>query len=1148
MAKNPKSQDPTEAALSAIEEALQMGGEAPAEEQEPVVRRPLRQRLTRQEPQQQPASRGAAADEDIFGDRPRPARRLQQRPARGAANDDRQSVGQILAALHFKPSYLPFQIAGGASALWVILTAIVGYVRSQTDIAATTSLFEIFGVPGFWIFFVVLVMPPVVFFILAAMIRRTQEMRSVSSAMTEVTLRLAEPEGVSTDAIVSVGQAIRREVAALGDGIERAIARATELETMVRGEVSTLERAYDDNELRVRTLVEELQSERDAILSHTSRLREAMSGAHESFNLDVEGISGTINSTVNEAITRVTDNLVTKSESARTQILTAGDVILESLTVKSNEVLETYTGKSSELTDRLTQVGVEVAKAIVAKGDAVGEVLTHRLKTLEESIAQRGNEIADRVATDSAALGRRISDGLQGFDTTVKVYGTNLLDQITQTVNSVNENTRLSMGSFTEGIDARIARVEQTLDARTQSLNETLASRTLEFARTISDGAKNATDAVDKSVAGMGEYFATKSQEIATTLSERAEAIDQKLGKGAFAISESLDERIKRFEEQVVGRLETISGSIENKGVAAADALSSKVEGVTQHLRDDAAKIEKTLTELSEQASKKLIESSEQLSKQLVESSEQISKNLVEGSGQVGKNLLEQTQAVIVTQESLRNEVNGVLDRLSEANKIIMQVYDGVTQNLGPIEGKVAERVASFQDALEATLAHSRTTFERMDHQASDLRVISESVLRDVSTVAQRFEDQGRFIAGAADTLQDAHRRIDQTLSERRDAIERFASQLATRATDLEERLQRFNRMLEDTLGNAEGRAHDIAKLVAETATQSTQEVSKQYELLRTATDEQREQTSSSMKATYDKTMDEVKALFSDTTQRFSASAQELRQIAEEVQQSLDLTRQDLKRGVFELPHETRESTEAMRRVVADQIKALSELNEIVSRQARAIDLVEPRRVGFRPEAIAGGGGGPRSSRGEPATVAEFPRTPRMAAPRGEPVEPLRPVRDPRRPVREPREAGERGGGWLTDLLARASSDEEQPHGRRSPLHAIESLDSLSVDIARMIDHDAAVELWDRYKRGERNVFTRKLYTNQGQKTFEEIRKKYRKSAEFRDTVDRYIEEFERLLDQVSRDDRGQVLSRTYLTSDTGKVYTLLAHAAGRLD
>jgi hypothetical protein len=156
--------------------------------------------------------------------------------------------------------------------------------------------------------------------------------------------------------------------------------------------------------------------------------------------------------------------------------------------------------------------------------------------------------------------------------------------------------------------------------------------------------------------------------------------------------------------------------------------------------------------------------------------------------------------------------------------------------------------------------------------------------------------------------------------------------------------------------------------------------------------------------------------------------------------------------------------------------------------------------------------------------------------------------------------------GWLSDLLTRASREDGEPAAREVPpsprepasegargddrmaRHSIESLDSLAVDIARMIDHDAAAELWDRYKRGERNVFTRKLYTMQGQRAFEEIRRKYRGDREFMQTVDRYIAEFERLLEEVSRDDRGQVVARTYLTSETGKVYTMLAHAAGRFD
>jgi len=160
-------------------------------------------------------------------------------------------------------------------------------------------------------------------------------------------------------------------------------------------------------------------------------------------------------------------------------------------------------------------------------------------------------------------------------------------------------------------------------------------------------------------------------------------------------------------------------------------------------------------------------------------------------------------------------------------------------------------------------------------------------------------------------------------------------------------------------------------------------------------------------------------------------------------------------------------------------------------------------------------------------------------------------------------------GGWLSDLLTRASRDGEPPppppvrSDDRDPFapprqvavkddhnvrHTIESLDSLSVDIARMIDHEAAAELWDRYNRGERNVFTRRLYTMQGQKAFDEVRRRYKSDREFRQTVDRYIGEFERLLSDVARDDRGNVVARTYLTSETGKVYTMLAHAAGRFE
>ena len=117
----------------------------------------------------------------------------------------------------------------------------------------------------------------------------------------------------------------------------------------------------------------------------------------------------------------------------------------------------------------------------------------------------------------------------------------------------------------------------------------------------------------------------------------------------------------------------------------------------------------------------------------------------------------------------------------------------------------------------------------------------------------------------------------------------------------------------------------------------------------------------------------------------------------------------------------------------------------------------------------------------------------------------------------------------------------------RSPLQVVESLNSLSVDIARAIDHEASIELWDRYRRGERDVFTRRLYTLKGQQTFDEIRRKYQNDPDFHAAVDRYCDDFEKLLKDIASNDRDNIMTQTYLTSDTGKVYTMLAHAAGRL-
>jgi hypothetical protein len=197
--------------------------------------------------------------------------------------------------------------------------------------------------------------------------------------------------------------------------------------------------------------------------------------------------------------------------------------------------------------------------------------------------------------------------------------------------------------------------------------------------------------------------------------------------------------------------------------------------------------------------------------------------------------------------------------------------------------------------------------------------------------------------------------------------------------------------------------------------------------------------------------------------------------------------------------------------------------------------------------AVVGGG------RSEARPQARHPEHPQ--APASRPAAPPPQPRGEAYPQQAP-QGGRNQGGWLSDILHRADEGQAQgapQHGRQAspppPQRPLDSLDALSADIARLVEHDAAVDMWDRYNRGERNAFTRQLYTMNGQRAFDDIRNRYRADRNFRATVDRYIAEFERLLEDVSRDERGgQAMVRTYLISETGKVYTMLAHAAGRFD
>ncbi|MBI2585213.1 MAG: hypothetical protein HYW28_04970, partial [Rhodospirillales bacterium] len=109
-----------------------------------------------------------------------------------------------------------------------------------------------------------------------------------------------------------------------------------------------------------------------------------------------------------------------------------------------------------------------------------------------------------------------------------------------------------------------------------------------------------------------------------------------------------------------------------------------------------------------------------------------------------------------------------------------------------------------------------------------------------------------------------------------------------------------------------------------------------------------------------------------------------------------------------------------------------------------------------------------------------------------------------------------------------------------------ERLQSIAVDLNRVLETSISEDEWRRFNRGEKNIFVRKMLGFREKARLNAIREKYQQDGQFREYVTRYFSEFETLLEEAKKRDQEGLLKNTFLSSDVGKVYMLLAGALGR--
>ena len=640
----------------------------------------------------------------------RPAGPPPQRRLATPANDDVPSIGGLIFALQQRPSRTPFLIALAASAVWFIVGGFFAFGLISTQVASN-GMSGLLGSASALTAAVAILVPIVIFWFLALLVWRAQELRLMASAMTEVAVRLAEPDRLAEQSVASVGQTIRRQVAAMNDAISRAIGRASELEAMVHSEVAALERSYGENEIRVRGLISELATEREALANNSARVSEALKGVGQQVARDIATASSSIDKKLSERGIQLTELLVARSSEAAEQVHKA-----------QNRVAEAVPG----LLERLSKEQGRLSQVI--------EGATQNLAALESVVVQRTTVLDKTMKERTEALQSTLATRIKGLETTV-AQGAILLDK-----------------TLKDRTDAFTASIGQSADA----LNTTLKERTEGFTSLLSQGAVLMDNTLKQRTETLTASIGQSADALNTTLKERTEGFTSLLSQGAVLMDNTLKQRT-----------ETLTATIGEGAVLFDNTLKQRTEALAATIGQGAQALDNTLKQRTEVFAATVGQGAGILDKTMKDRTEAFTNLVSQGAVVLDKTLQERTNALATAIGQGADALNKTLaDRTGQFNAVI-------DQKAALLDRALVERAAGFAVAVDQRASAMDKSLQ--DRTAQFIAAINQGAIVLDKTLAERAESFTNSLFQRVKSLETAISQqtgsLDKTMTERAQAV-----------------------------------------------------------------------------------------------------------------------------------------------------------------------------------------------------------------------------------------------------------------------------------------------------------------------------------------------------------------------------------------
>jgi hypothetical protein len=1005
----------------------------------------------------------------------------------------------------------------------------------------------------------------------------SEALSSLTTRADEVTVMLDSRLGAMDSVVSEKGERLITLLDRQTTGFDE---RATRLETSIEERTSGLgelidartqniEQVFDGHlggfvqNLEERTnLIDLALSEKTAELSavldtHTADFGQMIESRSDAFSSAIERTAGTVDKAIALRTTEFASTLESKTGEMSDAIDESTRALGDTLGTQTRTIAERIAERTQQLSEALSVRTERFSEALSSETTTLSEALDTRTRTLSDEIAARTVQISTAMEDQGNAFNSSVTETMTGVVNTLNAQSDKVSTLIDSKIDEINTNLGVGVDSAVLKLDD----VESGLTARLSTVSGNIVESAREAALSVEHSVDHARDTIaemvdnrlgtlPEAITARAEITADRLTDLNRTISTTISASMADLEASADQIEETLASRISQATatlsvdvEQTAARMDVavrtaleqvkeasrhIEDLVEVKAVATAEQLDSKLGEMQRTVSDQSAVFAQMIDSQNERLNASLMNHGNLLKEALTASAS------------------ESEQIMSSSTAKINDELTDALKRLNDSNLLLQRVLDTTTSNLADLESRVSVQTSSYSSTVKDALTATEEAGNLVTGHIAAFQNTVASMTGEFSELVNSLDTHTNNIDRAANNLTEAGNFSIDTLENRRGAMEALVQSFTARADEIDERMRTFAASISDTVSQTEQRLIAARQAMEDVLASTSSAVTHGLESFSVTADTESRRANQLLNETQQIMLREVQATLDEATHRFNETAAAMRTTAGQVGEELEATRTELQRGVIELPEETRASAAAMRRVVAEQIEALSELNAIVRSQSSTND-VSVRRP-------------PRRS--EEPTPAPAPRREDIR-----PVEARQPIshannppasttdiasalenvlgaesqRKVSRPAPAQEAKAEQSGGWLRDVLRNASASQAGTAHQTN-------LSGLSGEIARSIETGALGEAWQRYQSGESDVFSRRIYTLSGQRVYDEVRRKLQRDPDFSTTANAYMEEFEQYLRRAAASTQAQSETRALLLSDRGKVYSMLAHASGRLN